>query len=152
MPSRALFQSEPETRRAGRPHSAADACTVTILDHLHERTVLTLDSLICLMPEYRWNQIFYCVDALARGNKVLLRRHRFEDTLFSADCVAEPCPARHTFRPFPRRSLPSGQVVPTPEHSDTGVRTRQRPVAVRQSATVQPYLLSNVNRLHVTGL
>ena len=121
MPSRALFQSEPETRRAGWAHSAADACTVTILDHLHERTVLTLDSLICLMPEYRGNQIFYCVDALARGNKVLLRRHRFEYTLFSADCVAEPCPARHTFRPFPRRSLPSGQVVPAPEQLETGV-------------------------------
>ena len=69
-----------------RPHS--DALTATILDHLNEQTVISLDTLICLMPQYTWNQIFHSVDQLARCNKVVLRRHRFEYTLFSSHFLA----------------------------------------------------------------
>jgi len=60
----------------------------TILDHLNEQTVISLDTLICLMPQYTWNQIFRTVDQLARCNKVVLRRHRFEYMLFSNHFVA----------------------------------------------------------------
>jgi len=40
------------------------------------------------MPEYSWNQIFHAVDCLARCRKIVLRRHRFEYTLFSTNFVA----------------------------------------------------------------
>ncbi|OGW47633.1 MAG: hypothetical protein A2V62_03595 [Nitrospirae bacterium RBG_19FT_COMBO_58_9] len=66
----------------------ADTLTAAILDHLNEQTVISLDTLICLMPQYTWNQIFHCVDQLARCNKIVLRRHRFEYTLFSNHFVA----------------------------------------------------------------
>jgi hypothetical protein len=65
-----------------------DALTATILDHLSEQTVICLDTLVCLMPQYTWNQIFNRVDQLARCNRVVLRRHRFVYTLFSTDFVA----------------------------------------------------------------
>ena len=71
----------------GERHEA-DALTATILDHLSEQTVICLDTLVCLMPEYTWNQIFNRVDQLARCNRVVLRRHRFSYTLFSTDFVA----------------------------------------------------------------
>lgn len=65
-----------------------DALTASILDHLSEQTVISLDTLICLMPQYTWNQIFHRVDQLARCNRIVLRRHRFAYTLFSTDFVA----------------------------------------------------------------
>ncbi len=82
------IESEPEVYPARLGCSSADALTATILDHLDEQTVITLDSLVCLMPEYSWNQIFHCVDQLARCNKVVLRRHRYDYTLFSTTFVA----------------------------------------------------------------
>ena len=83
MPMSSLLESVQEVLplRRERPHT--DALTATILDHLNEQTVISLDSLICLMPQYTWNQIFHRVDQLARCNKVVLRRHRFDYTLFS---------------------------------------------------------------------
>ena len=33
-----------------------------ILDHLNEEAVIGLDSLVQMLPEYSWNQIFYAVD------------------------------------------------------------------------------------------
>ena len=88
MPMNSLLESVPEVHplRQERPHT--DALTATILDHLNEQTVITLDSLICLMPQYTWNQIFHRVDQLARCNKLVLRRHRFEYMLFSTHFVA----------------------------------------------------------------
>ena len=65
-----------------------DALTTAILDHLNEQTVISLDTLVCLMPQYAWNQIFHCVDRLSRCNRVVLRRHRFGYTLFSPDFLA----------------------------------------------------------------
>ncbi|HZC82559.1 MAG TPA: hypothetical protein VE222_12745 [Nitrospiraceae bacterium] len=65
-----------------------DALETTILDHLNEQTVISLDTLVCLMPQYTWNQIFHRVDQLSRCNKVVLRRHRFEYTLFSTNFLA----------------------------------------------------------------
>jgi hypothetical protein len=35
------------------------------------------------MPQYTWNQIFETVDQLARCNKIVLRRHRFEYMLLT---------------------------------------------------------------------
>ena len=60
----------------------------TILDHLNEQTVISLDTLVCLMPQYTWNQIFHRVDQLARCNRLVHRRHRFEYILFSTHFVA----------------------------------------------------------------
>jgi hypothetical protein len=68
--------------------SPSDALTAAILDHLNEQTVISLDTLVCLMPQYTWNQIFHRVDQLSRCNKVVLRRHRFEYTLFSTQFLA----------------------------------------------------------------
>jgi len=59
-----------------------------ILKQINEQDVITLDGLIALMPEYSWNQIFHAVDCLARCRKIVLRRHRFEYTLFSTNFVA----------------------------------------------------------------
>ena len=88
MPMSSLLESAPDVHpvRQERPHT--DALTATILDHLNEQTVISLDSLICLMPQYTWNQIFHRVDKLARCNKVVLRRYRFNYTLFSTNFLA----------------------------------------------------------------
>lgn len=88
MPISSLLESDQDIHLLRRERSDADALTATILDHLHEQTVISLDSLVCLMPQYTWNQIFHRVDQLARCNKVVLRRHRFDYTLFSNDFVA----------------------------------------------------------------
>lgn len=83
-----LLESGLEIHPLRRERQEADALTATILDHLSEQTVICLDTLVCLMPEYTWNQIFNRVDQLARCNRVVLRRHRFVYTLFSTDFVA----------------------------------------------------------------
>jgi hypothetical protein len=54
-----------------------------ILEQLNEEAVIGLDSLVQMLPEYSWNQIFYAVDQLARAGKIVLRRHRYDYTLFS---------------------------------------------------------------------
>lgn len=90
MPINALLESAPEVYPVRAEHHHADTLTATILDHLNEQTVISLDSLIYLMPEYTWNQIFQAVDQLARCkcHKIILRRHRFNYMLFSASFVA----------------------------------------------------------------
>ncbi|MBA5865514.1 MAG: hypothetical protein GDA67_02325 [Nitrospira sp. CR1.3] len=55
-----------------------------ILDQIEEQSVVSLDALISLLPQYSWNQIFHTVDRLARCGKIVLRRHRFDYSLFSA--------------------------------------------------------------------
>ena len=84
MPISSLLEPDPTV---GTPYDT-DVLTTTILDHLNEQTVISLDTLVCLMPQYTWNQIFHCVDQLSRNNKVVLRRHRFEYTLFSTNFLA----------------------------------------------------------------
>ena len=88
MPISSLLESAPDVHPLQRERTHSDALTATILDHLNEQTVLSLDSLIGLMPQYPWNQIFHTVDQLARCNKIVLRRHRFEYMLFSNHFVA----------------------------------------------------------------
>ena len=88
MPISSLIESDPNVHPAQGESSPADALTTTILDHLNEQTVISLDTLVCLMPQYTWNQIFNRVDQLSRCNKVVLRRHRFEYTLFSTNFLA----------------------------------------------------------------
>lgn len=60
----------------------------TILDRLEEETVLGLDELIEMLPQYSWNQIFHAVDRLARLGQIVLRRHRYDYTLFSKSYAA----------------------------------------------------------------
>ena len=88
MPMSSLVESAPDVQSLERYRSDTDALTETILDHLNEQTVISLDSLIYLMPQYTWNQIFHTVDQLARCSKIVLRRHRFEYMLFSSHFVA----------------------------------------------------------------
>lgn len=85
MPINALLELAPEVHSMQRAHHHTDALTATILGHLNEQAVISLDSLIWLMPQYTWNQIFQAVDQLARCpcNKIVLRRHRFDYMLFS---------------------------------------------------------------------
>ena len=84
----AFLESDLEIHPLCGARQDTDTLTATILDHLSEQTVISLDTLICLMPQYTWNQIFARVDQLARCNKIVLRRHRFVYTLFSTDFVA----------------------------------------------------------------
>ena len=88
MPMSFLLESVPEVHPLPHEHLDTDALTATILDHLNEQTVISLDFLISLMPQYSWNQIFHSVDQLARCHKIVLRRHRFEYLLFSTHFVA----------------------------------------------------------------
>lgn len=88
MPISSLLESAQGVQSLLREHPDTDVLEATILDHLSEQTVISLDSLVSLMPQYTWNQIFYSVDQLARRNKIVLRRHRFEYMLFSTHFVA----------------------------------------------------------------
>jgi hypothetical protein len=88
MPTSALLESAHDVHPVECERDHIDALSAAILDHLNEQTVISLDSLICLMPQYTWNQIFHCVDQLARCNKIVLRRHRFDYMLFSTHFVA----------------------------------------------------------------
>ena len=85
MPISSLLESDANVQLQPSP---SDVLTAAILDHLNEQTVISLDTLVCLMPQYTWNQIFHRVDQLSRCNKVVLRRHRFEYTLFSTQFLA----------------------------------------------------------------
>jgi hypothetical protein len=85
MPISSLLESDADVQVESSP---SDALTAAILDHLNEQTVISLDTLVCLMPQYTWNQIFHCVDQLSRCNRIVLRRHRFEYTLFSTNFLA----------------------------------------------------------------
>lgn len=62
---------------------STDGLKTRILEQLNEEAVIGLDSLIQMLPEYSWNQIFSAVDQLARVGKIVLRRHRYDYTLFS---------------------------------------------------------------------
>jgi hypothetical protein len=88
MPMNSLLESAPDVHHSRQERSHTDTLAATILDHLNEQTVITLDSLICLMPQYTWNQIFHTVDQLARCNKIILRRYRFDYTLYSTNFLA----------------------------------------------------------------
>jgi hypothetical protein len=59
-----------------------------ILEHLAEQAAIGLNTLVEMLPQYSWNQIFLAVDNLARVGRIVLRRHRFEYTLFSANYAA----------------------------------------------------------------
>jgi hypothetical protein len=88
MPISALIESAPDVQSLMRENPETDILEAIILDHLSEQTVISLDSLISLMPQYTWNQIFNSVDQLTRRNKIVLRRYRFEYMLFSTHFVA----------------------------------------------------------------
>lgn len=88
MPISALLESAQDVYAVRCERDHIDVISATILDHLNEQTVISLDSLICLMPQFTWNQIFHRVDQLARCNKIVLRRHRFDYMLFSTHFVA----------------------------------------------------------------
>ena len=67
MPMSSLLESDPDVhpRQGEGPH--IDALTASILDHLNDQTVISLDTLVCLMPQYTWNQILHRVDQLKPG-------------------------------------------------------------------------------------
>ena len=88
MPVSALYESGLDLHPLPEEQSHLDALTATILHHLNEQAVVSLDTLISLMPQYSWNQTFHCIDQLTRCNKVVLRRHGRDYMLFSAHFVA----------------------------------------------------------------
>jgi len=59
-----------------------------LLAQIEEQDVVSLDALIALLPQFSWGRIFHTVDCLARCGKIVLRRHRFDYTLFSIDYAA----------------------------------------------------------------
>jgi hypothetical protein len=59
-----------------------------ILDRVEEEAVLSLDSLVMSLSHYSWNQVLITVDRLAREGRLILRRHRFDYTLFSKHYAA----------------------------------------------------------------
>ena len=52
MPASSLLESDPDVHPLQGEDSHMDALTGTILDHLNEQTVISLDTLVCLMPQY----------------------------------------------------------------------------------------------------
>jgi len=72
---------------AGISHSTDDLAR-EILDRVEDEAVLSLDSLVMSLPHYSWNQILITVDRLARDGRLILRRHRFDYTLFSKHYTA----------------------------------------------------------------
>ena len=62
----------------------AESLNAHILDRLEAEAVIGLDALIQMLPDYTWNQIFHAVDQLARDGSIVLRRHRYDYTLFSS--------------------------------------------------------------------
>jgi len=50
---------------------------------VNEDAVIGLDALVQMLPDHSWNQIFHAVDQLAREGRIVLRRHRYDYTLFS---------------------------------------------------------------------
>jgi hypothetical protein len=59
-----------------------------IVKVIEEQGVVGLDALIIELSLYSWSRIFDAVDRLARSEKIVLRRHRFDYTLFSRDYAA----------------------------------------------------------------
>ena len=88
MPISSLLESTLDVYSELHEYPNTDTLTNIILDHLEAQTVISLDSLISLMPQYSWNQIFYTVDQLARCSMIVLRKYRFEYMLFSTHFVA----------------------------------------------------------------
>jgi hypothetical protein len=76
-----LFDQKPMALRAATLEQ-------TILDRLEEETVIGLDELVKMLPQYTWNQIFHAVDQLTRFGKIVLRRHRYDYTVFSTSYAA----------------------------------------------------------------
>ena len=69
-------------------HHMTEALEQEIVMRLDDHTVLHLDVLVSLLPGHSWNQIFHAVDRLARSGRIVLRRHRFDYTLFSRHYAA----------------------------------------------------------------
>lgn len=62
---------------------SGDRVETDILAHINDHTAISLDALVTLLPQYSWSQIFHAVDRLARGGRIVLRKHKFDYTLFS---------------------------------------------------------------------
>lgn len=81
MTANALLKARP-------PLYQSYALEQAILDYIDEEAVVGLDSLIALLPQYSWSQVFHAVDRLARRGTIVLRRHHFDYTLFSVNYAA----------------------------------------------------------------
>lgn len=71
-----------------RPYVSVKTLEDRILGHLDEQSVIGLDTLVALLPEYSWSQVFHAIDRLARGGRITLRRHGSEYTLFGTHYAA----------------------------------------------------------------
>ena len=50
-----------------------------------KKDMISLDALILLLPQFSWSQIFHAVDGLARRGEIVLRKYRYDYSLFSAN-------------------------------------------------------------------
>ena len=66
---------------------SVDDVALEILAQIDEQDVINLDTLIVLLPQYSWSQIFHAVDCLARCGKIVLRRSGQDDAALSR-CIA----------------------------------------------------------------
>ena len=82
MPGHALLDAP------GSIQTSTETLEQAILRHTDEQAVIGLDTLVSLMPEYGWSQIFHAIDRLARCGGIILRRHRSEYTVFSIHYAA----------------------------------------------------------------
>jgi hypothetical protein len=63
--------------------ASRDTLEAHIVARVNEDAVIGLDALVQMLPDHSWNQIFHAVDQLAREGRIVLRRHRYDYTLFS---------------------------------------------------------------------
>ena len=70
------------------PEAIGSTTEDDLLALIDEQAVVGLDTLMTLLPQYSWSQVFHAVDRLARRGSVTLRRHRSEYTLFSSHYAA----------------------------------------------------------------
>lgn len=73
-------------------HRLNDAAQETlddiVLSYINEQTIIGLDALVSLIPEFSWSQVFSTIDRLARDGRITLRRHGREYSIFSMDYAA----------------------------------------------------------------
>jgi hypothetical protein len=88
MPTNSVLDAVRSSPLSAQEPSTRDVIEKVVLDYLDEETVVSMDSLVCSLPHYGWNQIFQAVDNLARRRMIVLRRHGFQYTLFSTHYAA----------------------------------------------------------------
>ena len=59
-------------------HETVDLASILVLDTVEREGSLTMETLVSLLPQLSWSQIFHAVDELSRAGAILLQRRGFE--------------------------------------------------------------------------